>query len=326
MGKTVYESRILNDGINIEPNEFDFFLLAVGSDYRAYESLRIAEKNNKNISNILLFEFEERVNCVGREQLNKAKLYEQLKYKINKISCSIKNPSDALKKLQKLKGINIDAKSSIGVDISCFTKPYFFTLLNMLKKVYKVEKVVVFYTEPKSYLFDKGLYSSYHSSQGPIRVEEIPSFTGNEADKSKKVLIIMLGFDGDLSSEALIDVSPKETIVVNGFPSYSPKFKDISLISNEKLVTADSNVLLYSRANNPFETYNLLDKLSVKYNDFYINIAPLGTKPMALGVCMFAIHNPDVRIVYPIPDKFENETTDDCWNTWSFQIPLIKKT
>ena len=54
----------------------------------------------------------------------------------------------------------------------------------------------------------------------------------------------------------------------------------------------------------------------------YLNIAPLGTKPMALGACLFAIHNPEVRVIYPIPDKYENLTTEECWDSWVYGIPL----
>ena len=136
-------------------------------------------------------------------------------------------------------------------------------------------------------------------------------------------MIILLGFDGDLSKEINEDVSPNDTIVVNGFPSYTPKFKDISLIANEKLVSDRNINIAYARANNPFEIYNLLH--SIKENEgsnTFINVAPLGTKPMALGACLFALHNPDVRIVYPLPESYENKYSDRSWNSWIYDLPL----
>lgn len=160
------------------------------------------------------------------------------------------------------------------------------------------------------------------SSEGPLQIIEIPGYTGMSTRQGKRILIILLGFDGDLSREISEEIAPEETVIVNGFPGYEPKFKDISLISNEKLIGNPRNILNYSRANNPFETYNLLDALKNHYKDAFINIAPLGTKPMALGACLFAIHNPDVRIVYPMPYNYRKITTDNCSASWIYNIPL----
>jgi hypothetical protein len=61
-----------------------------------------------------------------------------------------------------------------------------------------------------------------------------------------------------------------------------------------------------------------------KDNDgIFINIAPLGTKPMALGACLFALHNPEVRVVYPVPEHYEDKYSDECWNSWTYKLPLV---
>lgn len=318
----IYNSQILNEEWQNELSHLDFLFLAVGSDYRAYEALRLAKENGVTIGKVILFEFEERVATIDQEQKDAAEKYTTIDYEYFKIECSIKNPSLALKTLQGGEDIDISSESQIGVDISCFTKPYYFTLLQLIKQKYEVPEIAVFYTEPNSYLFDKGLYQLYSSSTGPVRVEEIPSFNGNDLGSDHNILVAMLGFDGDLSTEINEEVAPKKIMVINGFPSYTPKFKDISLISNEKLVNGTNNKLLYCRANNPFEAYNLLEEIRNKNKTAHINVAPLGTKPMALGVCIFAIHHPEVRVIYPMPENFNNVTTDNCWNTWYYGIHL----
>jgi hypothetical protein len=314
----IYKSCVINDAWHHELTSIDYFFLAIGSDFRAYESLRIAEQNGVIIKNVILFQFEERKEDVLSRVAQGAEQYKKIKYPTTIIDCSIQNPSGALKST----ALSIIPTDVIAVDISCFTKPFFFTIFNWLKTIYKIGQINVFYTEPKNYLFNKGLYNAYHSSFGPITVEEIPSFTGNNSNKKGSLLVIMLGFDGDLSAEIDENVAPKKTILVNGFPSYSPNFKDISLISNEKLVNTGGNKLVYSRSTNPFDTYNLLLKIKEDNPDLFINITPIGTKPMALGVCLFALHNPDVRIIYPMPEKFENVTSSDAWCTWYYDIPL----
>ncbi|MCC9070918.1 hypothetical protein LNQ49_04815 [Flavobacterium sp. F-65] len=316
----IYKSNVLNENWNNDIEKFDFFLLAVGTDLRAYKSIFVAEQNKIEVDNVVLFNFNEREDSIKKRKSIGSENYKNLSYKTKIYNCSLKNPSAALKLLD----IDIPKDSQIAVDISFFTKPFFFTLLNWLKTVCEIENVTIFYTEPKNYVFNKGLYSEYHSSVGPVSIEEIASFSGNDANKNDSLLIIMLGFDGDLSAELDESVAPKKTILVNGFPSYSPNFKDISLISNEKVVNKGGNKLVFSRSTNPFDTYNLLTSIKDKteYQDLFINIAPIGTKPMALGVCLFALHNPEIRIIYPVPEKFEDVTSHDSWCTWYYDISL----
>lgn len=298
--------------------ELDYFILASGSDSRAYEVLSKVSSKEGNKVKVIIVHFNERL----QDKHGDDDLFNYKKYKIDQeVFCEIKNPSSSLEELE----VNdFHSASNVGIDISCFTKPYFYYIIKLLKERFGVLRLSVFYTEPRSYLFPQGLFSLFHTSTGPLSVEEIPGYSGQEDRDSKRKLIILLGFDGDLSAEINEAVSPSETVVVNGFPSYSPKFKDISLIANERLVTDKSNIKVeYARANNPFEVYNLLESLKRRgENAAFINVAPLGTKPMALGACLFALHNPDVRVVYPIPEKYEDKYSDACWNSWRYELPL----
>lgn len=319
MKKILYEMELVSGEI-IKKNSFDFFFLAGGSDYRAYEILKRMKSENVLIKKILLFDFSERVQ--GIDKNDPYYNYRAIGFNnILPIQCFIKEPNSCLQNLISLES-ELRSAPKIALDISCFTKPYFFYLIKLLKERFKIESINVFYTEPQSYLFPRGIFTSYHSSTGPITILEIPGFPGYEAREGKRVLVILLGFDGDLSKEISEDISPSETLVVNGFPSYSPKFKDISLVANEKL-TSDKNVVIrFSRANNPFEVFNLLEDIKNQNGNAFINIAPLGTKPMALGACLFALNYPDVRVVYPLPETYEKVTTDNCWNSWQYIIPL----
>jgi hypothetical protein len=318
MNKLIYKMELV-EGSTQSISNLDYFILASGSDSRAYQVLSKLDYSSLSGPSVIIFHFEERL----KDKDLTDDLFGYKKYPIGKlqeITCKIKSPSSSLSEFGKNK---FDGSKKIGFDISCFTKPYFYYLIKLLRERFEVEKLIVFYTEPRSYLFPKGLFHKFHTSSGPLSIIEIPGYPGFESRDSKRKLVILLGFDGDLSKEINEDVSPNETVVVNGFPSYIPKFKDISLIANEKLVSDDKITIQYARANNPFEVYNLLE--SVKAQDgegAFINVAPLGTKPMALGACLFALHNPDVRVVYPLPEMYEDKYSDDCWNSWMYDLPL----
>jgi hypothetical protein len=322
MKQTIYQMDLLTGKYGgVFKTDIDTFILAAGSDYRAYEVLRNLIENGINIKNIIVFNFDERVS-----QLEMDDTYFDykniIKIKIDEIDCSIMNPHSALKQICDREYI-LEKTKQIVLDISCFTKPYFFYIIKLLKERFNILDLSVVYTEPQSYLFPKGVFNYYHSSTGPLSILEIPGFSGYEVRDDKRILIILLGFDGDLSKEINEDISPKETVVVNSFPGYIPKFKDISLIVNEKLTTNKNIKLAYSKANNPFEVFNLLEHIQINNKNSFINIAPLGTKPMALGACLFAMYYPKVRIVYPFPQAYKKVTTDKCWNSWQYKIHLF---
>jgi len=317
MSASIYNMELI-DSSNKTLGELDYLILASGSDSRAYEVLSKCGSISKN--QVIFFHFNERLK--GLEENDPLFNFKKYSYKnLQEIFCEIKNPSSCLEDVEKNKFSN---STKIGIDISCLTKPYIYFIIKLLRERFGIEKLSVFYTEPKSYLFPKGLFNAFHTSSGPLSIFEIPGYSGQEKRGAKRKLIILLGFDGDLSKEINEDVSPHDTVVVNGFPSYTPKFKDISLITNEKLVSDHNISIAYARANNPFEIYNLLQMIKDKEAaNTFINVAPLGTKPMALGACLFALHNPDVRIVYPLPENYENKYSDKSWNSWIYDLPLI---
>jgi hypothetical protein len=318
MSKLVYKMELV-EGSSQSFHDLDYFILSSGSDSRAYQVLSKANLGTQSRTKVIIFHFKERL--AGKSLRDDLFKYKKFSIgNLQEIICEIKEPNSSLAEFGKN---SFDETKKIGMDISCFTKPYFYYLIKLLRERFEVLKLNIFYTEPKSYLFPRQLFHTFHTSTGPLSIIEIPGYPGVESRDSKRKLIILLGFDGDLSREINEDVSPNETIVVNGFPSYTPKFKDISLIANEKLVS-DSNIKVqYARSNNPFEVYNLLESIKDKDGTgTFINIAPLGTKPMALGACLFALHNPNVRVVYPLPEKYEDKYSEACWNSWMYDLPL----
>jgi hypothetical protein len=305
-------------------SEFDYLILCSGSDNRAYQSIRTIRLDKK--TKVILVNFEERL-C-NKPSSDPIFEYRNLKIKnLDEINCAILSPASMLSELEAYR---FNSNTKIAIDISCFTKPYFYYLIRLLNKRFNVQTVTVFYTEPKSYLFPKGLFTAFHSSSGSLKMIEMPGYVGRRKRDSKEKLVILLGFDADLSKRVNEVLEPSEMVLISGFPSYSSKFKDISLIVNESLITGENLALdkkiqvKYARANNPFEVYNVLEtiKKAQENENIFLNVAPLGTKPMALGACLFALHNPEVRVVYPLPEKYDDKYSDKSWRTWLYALPL----
>ncbi len=320
---SVYQMSRLTDLRVSNAVRYDCILLAGGSDARAYEVLRKASENRLVFDKVLLFDFEERRNASEEKIRDAYNRYAGLHSDITLLPCSLKDPSGGLKAIIGY-GFKFNQTSRVAVDISAFTRPYFFSILKYLQDHCGLLTVDVFYTEPMSYVLPKGLLQSYRASLGSLFVMEVPGFPGLTTARKDNILVFTLGFDGDLSVFISEEVTPNSVIIVNGFPAYSPKFKDISLMNNERLLNSSGakENISYCQANNPYDLFNFLSAIRKKHPDAFFNIAPLGPKPMALGACMFALADSSVRVVYPMPEKYASVSTDDCWHSWRYVIPL----
>ena len=257
--------------------------------------------------------------------------YDSTKLLIDDLEIITAQKEDYENNFRKLKGndkINVKSKV-LGLDISCIPTPQFFLLLKWFIK--ENAKVVIYYTEPQKYIMSNGIFKSYFSMTGPVSVKEVRGFSGATIKNSEveRVLLCMLGFDNNLLPIVIQEAVPGKIVAINGFPSFYPKFKDISLTNNEKVLsgTAFADRLqkgkhltnfVYVEADNPFDVYNVLDELKKEYSDYCIDVVPLGTKPMALGVCLFAIDNKDIRVVFPFPEEYAKATGDKSKKTLEY--------
>ena len=148
---------------------------------------------------------------------------------------------------------------------------------------------------------------------------ELFGFSG-VSHETNNDLYLFMGFEGALALKVTEDTAYKELNLINNLPSFYQKYKDISIVNNYQLMQNQKSCMLYTPADNPFETYNLLEN-SIG-SDTYACIAPLSTKPVALGVCLFALSHEKVRVVYPISQKYNASNTVDTYKTYVYNISL----
>jgi hypothetical protein len=216
-----------------------------------------------------------------------------------------------------------EGKNSIGIDITCMPIPLFTQILNFLYKIHNYKQLTIYYTEPLRYtlnnLFDYSAYS------GEIDIKAVPGFAGetSQIDEVKRVVFYLMGFEMAYLNKLIPqDVNPNTIAPINGFPSYFPKYKDISLINNDKNFYENDVEIIFSEANNPFEVYNTMVMLKDKYKGFKIDIMPVGTKPMALGACLFALksENASCRIIFPFPAEYKFNQNSGSGRLWEYRL------
>ena len=309
------------------PNKFDVLITNISDDEnRSYSLVHELYEKKSIIDNIIVLDYK------NQKEMILAKLHGLNIFKNIEYILTTKEDENSIIQVRNLLK-DLKDNCIIGIDISCIPVPQFFLLMKIIF-LYQTE-VYVYYTEPIRYLMNEGIFESYFSTKGPITTKEITGFSGitvnNENDSIERTLLCILGFDNDLLPTVIQDAAPRKIVPINGFPSFYPKFKDISLSNNEKILSGSNYVnkldksirhtnYVYVEANNPFDTYNTLEELKQKCKSNCIDVVPLGTKPMALGVCMYAIRNNDVRVIYPFPEEYVKNISEESKNTWEYII------
>lgn len=209
----------------------------------------------------------------------------------------------------------------IVIDISCIRIPDVFSIMKILKLNEHVQHIPCIYSVPYDYEYFAGDFS-YKSSLGDLENYELAGYGGEyDSDDPNSTYVVFLGFEGALSLKVLEEAAYKRLTFVNSLPSLSQKYKDISILNNRSSIKGKKyDSILYAPADNPFEVYNFLEQ---KYSELpSVCISPLGTKPVALGVCLFALNHEKVRIVYPISDVYSSHIANHVIKTLVYEISL----
>src|SRR5690606_28939485 len=117
-----------------------------GGDFRAYEVLRKLERSKKTVKKVVVIDYSERNDEEDIFYNNNYNSYKKLKnFDFHIVQANIKDPSSCIKKLGQV-GVIITKRDKVAIDISCFTKPYFFYFISFFAKIVELDLVNVFYT------------------------------------------------------------------------------------------------------------------------------------------------------------------------------------
>jgi hypothetical protein len=295
--------------------KIDVFILFDAQEERAVKALSELYKHNL-LSDTMVISFNTTISTTTVEYFQT----------INKdFNCTIIDQnlsSNLIPCLQNIEKI-IKGKNSIGIDITCMPIPLFTQILRFIYKRHNDKQLTIYYTEPLRYTLDN--LFDYSAFSGEIDIKAVPGFEGetSQIDEIKRVVFYLMGFEMTYLNKLIPqDVNPNKIAPINGFPSYFPKYKDISLINNDTNFYERDVEIFFSEANNPFETYNTMIMLKDKYKGFKIDIIPVGTKPMALGACLFALKNENnsCRIIFPFPTEYKLNQSAGCGKLWEYRV------
>lgn len=194
----------------------------------------------------------------------------------------------------------------VSIDTTAFNEQHLFRILEQLKS--NSNEISLVYAEPENYKYGDLLFYDYKKYLSAFTGDELTGRLKN--DSTEDIYIFMLGFDRGMTEFVVKELDPQNIFIINGFPGYLPKNKDISILNNIDIVGNNSKVY-YAQANNPFKVYNAINNIVVGEkitSENLITIIPLGTRPMFVGAAMYAIMNSNVRIYSVSSSKCNNES------------------
>jgi hypothetical protein len=203
----------------------------------------------------------------------------------------------------------------VYIDISGMSHHVWAPLLKAALKNSSAVRVVYF--EPQEYKAHQSPSSTgqFDLSKGFRGVEPIPGFANlvGPPSESKTIFVTFLGFEGPRARQVAMTLDPiPPTIPVVGLPGFRIEYPQVTLSSNQDFLIenyAGRNVR-FASASCPFEAYSVLVEIRRDNPGTYIYVAPLGTKPHALGAICFALDHPqDTEIMYDHPVRAPGRTS-----------------
>jgi hypothetical protein len=150
-----------------------------------------------------------------------------------------------------------------------------------------------------------------------LRIEGIsplPGFTRlRRRFDDSPVFVPMLGFEGARFHYVLATVQPEGnmTIPVVGLPGFRLEYPFYTYEGNQPALQLSQGWrdVRYAAGNCPFEAFFAVRGIARDYPDHNLAIAPIGTKPHAVGAILFSLLNPDrTEIVYDHPVRSTGRT------------------
>jgi hypothetical protein len=154
-------------------------------------------------------------------------------------------------------------------------------------------------------------------------IKPLPGFARLSEGNQVQPLVALLGFEGPRFSHVLdhVDPSPEQVYPVIGVPGFELDYPFHTYLGN-RLPLSENRLwknVKFLPAYCPFSMFWWLSE-----NDAFkaatLKIAPLGTKPQALGAILFCIQHPQrTELIYDHPVRSEHRTSG-VGGTWVYRV------
>lgn len=173
----------------------------------------------------------------------------------------------------------------------------------------------VVYVEPETYKIEEFQKIGIHKDlcESVEGISPLPGMARIVPHHGSPIFVVLLGFEGGRFSQIIQDQSPdyQNICPVLGVPGYQINYPYISMWGNRYPlnITKSWQKMQYAEANSVVDIYLKLSQLGFDNRDSDMVVAPIGTKPHAVGAILYAICHPDkVEILYDNPIRTVHRT------------------
>lgn len=173
----------------------------------------------------------------------------------------------------------------------------------------------VVYSEPKEYLLKEFQKEGLHHdlSESVAGVNPLPGFIHLVPFKEEPLFVTFLGFEGGRFTYLVMNKQPSydKILPIVGVPGYRVHYPFESFWGNRNALktTKSYEHVLYAEANSVVDSFLVLNRISYDKREPNMIVAPIGTKPHAIGAILYAIKNPNrVELLYDNPRRSLHRT------------------
>lgn len=207
-----------------------------------------------------------------------------------------------------------DHPGRLGIDITGLDHKVWAPLVATCLRLDR--ELVAFYAEPDDYTKSpEPLPGAIFDLSEKIRgIEPLPGFARVAPSLDEAGWFApLLGFEGARLAHVMDqeDVDSRRTYPVIGFPGFRLEYPTYTYLGNREILGSGHihRRVEYASASNPFEAFHALERILSRTNGARLRIAPIGTKPHALGAVLFAIEKPAaVELIYDHPVRSRGRT------------------
>jgi hypothetical protein len=213
-----------------------------------------------------------------------------------RVATTIRNPLEIYLQFRKtLEQNEIEIQEAFMiVDITSFPKTTLLAIFHEL--LIRKATGFIYYVEPRDYELPFSIGARYHGL--------LPFFGKSYNPNKKRILWVILGFEGHRAFSTWNNVEPDETVSFIGRPySDNARWEKISRKENELLLQSPKVREDYISFVDVSEAVSKLESLYSNYNEENIIIAPLGTKFSTLPVAYFAQKKDNVFVAFSSAER-----------------------
>jgi hypothetical protein len=178
------------------------------------------------------------------------------------------------------------------------------------------KKVRALYVEPDGYKTHPSPASAnlFDLSVSFDGLSPLPGFAklAGPGDAEPALFVAFLGFEGNRAERIINQLEPPPKVIpIVGAPGFQINYPAITVACNRAFLgdfNCNADIRL-ARASCPFEAYEALVSIRRDFPGHYLYIAPVGTRPHALGAIHYAIENEGhSEILFDHPVRQSNRT------------------